>query len=616
MTRAIRNIAIIAHVDHGKTTLVDQLLKQSGTFRANQAVAERVMDSNDIERERGITILAKNCAVEYEGTHINITDTPGHADFGGEVERVLSMVDGVLLLVDAVEGPMPQTRFVTKKALALGLKPIVVINKIDRPGARPDWVINQTFDLFDKLGATEEQLDFPVIYASALNGFAGFTDDVEELKKIGNMKAIFDTILEKVPVRDDDPDGPLQMQISSLDYSSYVGKIGIGRIKRGRIKPLQEVLIMNGPDSEPKRAKVNQVLKFQGLERKLVDEAEAGDIVLINGIEEIGIGTTLTDVNHPDALPLLHVDEPTLTMNFHVNTSPLAGKEGKFVTSRQIRERLERELKSNVAMRMKPTDNEGVFEVAGRGELHLTILIENMRREGYELAVSRPRVVYKEVDGVKMEPFEMLTVDVEENHQGPVMEELGRRKGDLQDMQPDGKGRVRLEYRIPARGLIGFQNDFLTMTRGTGVMSHVFDEYGPVKSGDLGERRNGAIISQDDGNAVAYALWKIQERGRLFIGPGEPIYEGMVIGVHSRDNDIVVTPIKGKQLTNIRASGTDEAIRLVPPIQLTLESAVEFINDDELAEITPKRIRIRKRWLKEFERRRAARGDSRVGPGI
>ena len=616
MTRAIRNIAIIAHVDHGKTTLVDQLLKQSGTFRANQAVAERVMDSNDIERERGITILAKNCAVEYEGTHINIIDTPGHADFGGEVERVLSMVDGVLLLVDAVEGPMPQTRFVTKKALALGLKPIVVINKIDRPGARPDWVINQTFDLFDKLGATEEQLDFPVIYASALNGFAGFTDDVEELKKIGNMKAIFDTILEKVPVRDDDPDGPLQMQISSLDYSSYVGKIGIGRIKRGRIKPLQEVLIMNGPDSEPKRAKVNQVLKFQGLERKLVDEAEAGDIVLINGIEEIGIGTTLTDVNHPDALPLLHVDEPTLTMNFHVNTSPLAGKEGKFVTSRQIRERLERELKSNVAMRMKPTDNEGVFEVAGRGELHLTILIENMRREGYELAVSRPRVVYKEVDGVKMEPFEMLTVDVEENHQGPVMEELGRRKGDLQDMQPDGKGRVRLEYRIPARGLIGFQNDFLTMTRGTGVMSHVFDEYGPVKSGDLGERRNGAIISQDDGNAVAYALWKIQERGRLFIGPGEPIYEGMVIGVHSRDNDIVVTPIKGKQLTNIRASGTDEAIRLVPPIQLTLESAVEFINDDELAEITPKSIRIRKRWLKEFERRRAARGESRVGPGI
>ncbi len=609
-------MAIIAHVDHGKTTLVDKLLQQSGTFRENQAVAERVMDSNDIERERGITILAKNCAVNYKGTHINIVDTPGHAEFGGEVERVLSMDAGVLLLVDAVEGPMPQTRFVTKKALAQGLRPIVVINKIDRPGARPDWVINQTFDLFDKLGATDEQLDFPVIYASALGGYAGLTDNLEELQKNGSMKAVFDTIIDQVPVREDNPDGPLQLQISSLDYSSYVGKIGIGRITRGKIRPLQEVVIMNGPDSEPKRAKINQVLKFQGLERKVVPEAQAGDIVLINGIDELGIGTTICDPEHPEALPLLHVDEPTLTMNFHVNTSPLAGKEGKFVTSRQIRERLERELKSNVAMRMKPTANEGVFEVAGRGELHLTILIENMRREGYELAVSRPRVVYKEVDGVQMEPFEALTVDVEENHQGPVMEELGRRKGDLQDMQPDGKGRVRLEYKIPARGLIGFQNDFLTMTRGTGVMSHVFDEYGPVKSGDLGERRNGAIISQDDGNAVAYALWKIQERGRLFIGPGEPIYEGMVIGMHSRDNDIVVTPIKGKQLTNIRASGTDEAIRLVPPIQLTLESAVEFIKDDELAEITPKSIRIRKRWLKEFERRRAARGDERISAGI
>lgn len=616
MTRALRNVAIIAHVDHGKTTLVDKLLRQAGTFRENQAVEERVMDSNDIERERGITILAKNCAVDYNGVHINIIDTPGHADFGGEVERVLSMVDGVLLLVDAVEGPMPQTRFVTKKALALGLKPIVVINKIDRPGARPDWVIDQTFDLFDKLGATEEQLDFPVIYASALEGFAGKTDDVEELKKIGNMKAVFDEIIDYVPVREDDTDGTLQLQICSLDYSSYVGKIGIGRINRGKLKPQQEVLIMNGPGSEPKRARVNQVLMFKGLERQLVDEAAAGDIVLINGIEDIGIGTTLCAIDNPDPLPLLHVDEPTLIMNFHVNTSPLAGQEGKFVTSRQIRERLERELKSNVAMRMKPTENEGVFEVAGRGELHLTILIENMRREGYELAVSRPRVVYKEVDGVKMEPFESLTVDVEDTHQGPVMEELGRRKGDLQDMQPDGKGRVRLEYRIPARGLIGFQNDFLTMTRGTGVMSHVFDDYGPVKSGDLGERRNGAIISQDDGHAVAYALWKIQERGRLFIGPGTAIYEGMVIGIHSRDNDIVVTPIKGKQLTNVRASGTDEAIRLVPPIQLTLEGAVEFINDDELVEITPKNIRIRKRWLKEFERRRAARGDERIGPGI
>jgi GTP-binding protein len=616
MTRALRNVAIIAHVDHGKTTLVDKLLRQAGTFRENQAVEERVMDSNDIERERGITILAKNCAVDYNGVHINIIDTPGHADFGGEVERVLSMVDGVLLLVDAVEGPMPQTRFVTKKALALGLKPIVVINKIDRPGARPDWVIDQTFDLFDKLGATEEQLDFPVIYASALEGFAGFTDNVEELKKIGNMKAVFEKIIEYVPVREDDIEGPLQLQICSLDYSSYVGKIGIGRINRGKLKPMQEVLVMNGPDDQPKRAKINQVLMFKGLERQLVDEAMAGDIVLINGIEDVGIGTTICSTDCPDALPLLHVDEPTLIMNFHVNTSPLAGKEGKFVTSRQIRERLERELKSNVAMRMRPTDNEGVFEVAGRGELHLTILIENMRREGYELAVSKPRVVYREVDGVKMEPFESLTVDVEEIHQGPVMEELGRRKGDLQDMMPDGKGRVRLEYHIPARGLIGFQNDFLTMTRGTGVMSHVFDDYGPVKSGDLGERRNGAIISQDDGVSVAYALWKIQERGRLFIGPGTPIYEGMVIGIHSRDNDIVVTPIKGKQLTNIRASGTDEAIRLVPPIQLSLEGAVEFINDDELVEITPKSIRIRKRWLKEFERRRAARGDERIGPGI
>lgn len=616
MTRALRNVAIIAHVDHGKTTLVDQLLRQAGTFRDNQAVEERVMDSNDIERERGITILAKNCAVDYNGVHINIIDTPGHADFGGEVERVLSMVDGVVLLVDAVEGPMPQTRFVTKKALALGLKPIVVVNKIDRPGARPDWVINQTFDLFDKLGATDEQLDFPVIFASALNGFAGETDDVEELKKIGNMKAIFDKIIDYVPVREDNVDGPLQLQICSLDYSSYVGKIGVGRINRGRLKPMQEVVIIDGPEGTPKRAKINQVLMFKGLERQLVDEASAGDIVLINGIEEIGIGTTVCQVDTPEALPLLAVDEPTLIMNFHVNTSPLAGKEGKFVTSRQIRERLERELKSNVAMRVRPTDNEGVFEVAGRGELHLTILIENMRREGYELAVSRPRVVYREIDGVKCEPFEALTVDVEEVHQGPVMEELGRRKGDLQDMQPDGKGRVRLEYRIPARGLIGFQNDFLTMTRGTGVMSHVFDSYAPVKSGDLGERRNGAIISQDDGTAVAYALWKIQERGRLFIGPGAAIYEGMVIGVHSRDNDIVVTPIKGKQLTNVRASGTDEAIRLVPPIQLTLEGAVEFINDDELLEITPQNIRIRKRWLKEFERRRAARGDERIGPGI
>ena len=609
MTRAIRNIAIIAHVDHGKTTMVDKLLQCAGTFRSNQQVDERVMDSNALEKERGITILAKNCAVEYEGIHINIIDTPGHADFGGEVERVLSMVDGVLLLVDAVEGPMPQTRFVTRKALAAGLKPIVVINKIDRPGARPDWVINATFDLFDKLGATEDQLDFPVIYASALNGYAGLTDDVEELQKIGNMRAVFDAVIKYVPVRQDDAEAPLQLQICSLDYSSYVGKIGIGRVHRGTLKAGQSVMIMNGPDDTPKPAKINQIMQFEGLDKKIVESAQAGDIVLVNGIEELNIGTTITDPAHPEALPMLSVDEPTLTMSFMVNTSPLAGREGKFVTSRQIRERLERELKSNVAMRLRPTADETCWEVCGRGELHLTILLENMRREGYELAVGRPRVLFKEVDGVKLEPYELLTVDVEEEHQGAVMEELGRRKGDLTDMQPDGKGRVRLEYRIPARGLIGFQSLFMTMCRGTGIMSHVYDEYGPIKQGDVGERRSGAIISQDDGAAVAYALWKIQERGRLFVNPGDALYEGMIIGEHSRENDIVVNPIKGKQLTNIRASGTDEAIRLVPPVRLTLESAVEFINDDELVEITPKSIRLRKRWLKEFERRRASRAE-------
>lgn len=609
MTRAIRNIAIIAHVDHGKTTMVDKLLQCAGTFRSNQQVDERVMDSNALEKERGITILAKNCAVEYEGIHINIIDTPGHADFGGEVERVLSMVDGVLLLVDAVEGPMPQTRFVTRKALAAGLKPIVVINKIDRPGARPDWVINATFDLFDKLGATEDQLDFPVIYASALNGYAGLTDNVEELQKIGNMRAVFDAVIKYVPVREDNAEAPLQLQICSLDYSSYVGKIGIGRVHRGTLKAGQSVMIMNGPDDTPKPAKINQIMQFEGLDKKIVESAQAGDIVLVNGVEELNIGTTITDPAHPEALPMLSVDEPTLTMSFMVNTSPLAGREGKFVTSRQIRERLERELKSNVAMRLRPTADETCWEVCGRGELHLTILLENMRREGYELAVGRPRVLFKEVDGVKLEPYELLTVDVEEEHQGAVMEELGRRKGDLTDMQPDGKGRVRLEYRIPARGLIGFQSLFMTMCRGTGIMSHVYDEYGPIKQGDVGERRSGAIISQDDGAAVAYALWKIQERGRLFVNPGDALYEGMIIGEHSRENDIVVNPIKGKQLTNIRASGTDEAIRLVPPVRLTLESAVEFINDDELVEITPKSIRLRKRWLKEFERRRASRAE-------
>ncbi|MGB7481298.1 MAG: translational GTPase TypA [Burkholderiaceae bacterium] len=603
--RAIRNIAIIAHVDHGKTTMVDQLLRQAGTFRENQHVDTRVMDSNDLEKERGITILSKNCAVEYEGTHINIVDTPGHADFGGEVERVLSMVDSVLLLVDAVEGPMPQTRFVTRKALALGLKPIVVINKIDRPGARPDWVINATFELFDKLGATEEQLDFPVVYASGLNGFAGLQPDVRG----GDLKPLFNAILQYVPVRDDDVDGPLQLQICSLDYSSYVGKIGIGRISRGRARPLQDVVIMNGPDDTPQKARINQVLTFKGLDRQLVDEAVAGDIVLINGIDELGIGSTVCAADAPEALPMLKVDEPTLTMNFMVNSSPLAGREGKFVTSRQLRERLERELKSNVALRVEPTGDDTTFEVSGRGELHLTILLENMRREGYELAVSRPRVVFKMVDGVRHEPFELLTVDIEEGHQGGVMEELGRRRGDLQDMQPDGKGRVRLEYRIPARGLIGFQSEFMNLTRGTGLMSHIFDDYAPVdpSKGELAGRRNGVLVSQEDGAAVAYAIWKLQDRGRMFVVHNDPVYEGMIIGIHSRDNDLVVNPIKGKQLTNVRASGTDEAVRLVPPVQLSLEYAVEFIEDDELVEITPKSIRLRKRHLKEHERKKAAR---------
>ena len=603
MSRALRNVAIIAHVDHGKTTLVDQLLRQSGTFRSNEKVTERVMDSNDLEKERGITILSKNCAVEYEGTHINIVDTPGHADFGGEVERVLSMVDGVLLLVDAVEGPMPQTRFVTKKALALGLKPIVVINKIDRDGARPDCVINATFELFDKLGATEEQLDFPVIFASGLNGYAGPTEDVRE----GDMRPLFDAIVKYVPQRDDDVEGPLQLQISSIDYSSYVGKIGIGRVRRGRIKAGMDVACANGPDGEVFKGRINQVLKFSGLEREVVAEALAGDIVLVNGIEDLAIGTTICAPDAVEALPMLMIDEPTLTMNFMVNTSPLAGREGKFVTSRQLRDRLDRELKSNMALRVRETDDDTVFEVSGRGELHLTILIETMRREGYELAVSRPRVVFHEEGGVKLEPYENLTIDLEDTTQGAVMEELGQRKAELLDMVSDGKGRTRLEYRVPARGLIGFQGDFMTMTRGNGLMSHTFDAYGPVKDGLLGERRNGVLISQDDGAAVAYALWKLQDRGRMFVSHNDPVYEGMIIGIHSRDNDLVVNPIKGKQLTNVRASGTDEAVRLVPPIDLNLEYAVEFISDDELVEVTPKSIRLRKRYLKEHERRKMSR---------
>jgi GTP-binding protein len=602
MTRQIRNIAIIAHVDHGKTTLVDQLLRQSGTFRENEKVAERVMDSNDLERERGITILAKNCAVEWKGTHVNIVDTPGHADFGGEVERVLSMVDSVLLLVDAVEGPMPQTRFVTKKALALGLKPIVVVNKVDRPGARCDYVINATFELFDKLHATEEQLDFPVIFASGLNGWATLKQG-----EVGtDLAPLFDAILQHVPAHEGSPDAPLQLQICSLDYSSYVGRIGIGRVNQGTLKPMQTVAVYSGVDSTPFTARVNQVLKFEGLERKQATEAGPGDIVLINGIENIGIGLTLTDVDNPAPLPMLKVDEPTLTMNFCVNTSPLAGREGKFVTSRQIWDRLQRELQSNVALKVKETDEDGIFEVSGRGELHLTILLENMRREGYELAVSKPRVVFHEVDGERHEPIELVTADVEDQHQGAVMQALGERKGELVNMEPDGMGRVRLEYRIPARGLIGFQNEFLNLTRGTGLISNIFDGYEAYK-GEIEGRKNGVLISQDDGEAVTYSLGKLDDRGRMFVKAGDPLYEGMVIGIHSRDNDLVVNAVRGKQLTNFRVSGKEDAIKITPPIILTLEYAVEFIADDELVEITPKSIRVRKRHLKEHDRKRASR---------
>ncbi len=600
--RPVRNVAIIAHVDHGKTTMVDKLLHQAGAFAAHQHIAERVMDSNDLEKERGITILAKNTAVEYEGVHINILDTPGHADFGGEVERAMSMVDGVLLLVDAVEGPMPQTRFVTRKALALGLLPIVVVNKVDRPGARPDWVVNATFDLFDKLGASEHQLDFPVVYASALQGWA----TLDLAKPATDMRALFQTIVDRVKPPAGDPDGSLQLQISNLDYSSYVGRIGVGRIARGRIAPGQEVAVMAG-DKQLAKAKIGQLMGFQGLERVQLERAEAGDIVLVTGIEQVGIGVTIADAEKPEGLPLLTVDEPTLTMNFQVNSSPLAGQEGKFVTSRQIRERLQRELQANVALRVEDTEDTDVFMVSGRGELHLTILLENMRREGYELAVSRPRVVFKDIDGVKCEPYEVLTVDVEDANQGVVMEALGSRRGDLLDMVPDGMGRVRMDYRIPARGLIGFQNEFLNLTRGNGLMSHVFDDYGPMKA-DMPSRRNGVLISAEPGDAVAYALWKLQERGRMFVSPGDKLYEGMVIGIHSRDNDLVVNPVKEKHLTNVRASGKDEAIVLVPPIRMSLELAVEFIDDDELVEITPKALRIRKQHLKESDRRKASRG--------
>jgi GTP-binding protein len=602
MNRPIRNIAIIAHVDHGKTTLVDCLLKQSGTFEAHEKVGERVMDSNDIERERGITILAKNCAIEYGGTRINIVDTPGHADFGGEVERVLSMVDGVLLLVDAVEGPMPQTRFVTRKALGMGHKAIVVVNKIDRPGARPGWVVDKTFELFDRLGATDEQLDFPVVYASALQGWAS----LDRTERLQDMTALFEAVLQYVPAPPSDATAPLQLQISTLDYNSYVGRIGIGRVRRGTIRTGQTVALRHG-DEDRGEAKVVQVLTFHGLQRRPVDEAVAGDIVAITGIEAVNIGLTVCDRENPEGLPPISVDEPTLSMNFQVNTSPLAGREGKYVTSRQIRERLYRELQSNVALRVEDTAEPDIFRVSGRGELHLTILIENMRREGYELAVGKPQVLNRMVEGVQHEPYEALTIDIDAEHQGAVMEALGTRRADLTDMIIDDMGRVRLEYRVPARGLIGFQGEFMTLTRGNGLISHIFDGYAPVK-GDIPERRNGVLISNETGEAVAYSLFNLQERGRMFVHPGEKLYPGMVIGIHTRENDLVVNPIKTKKLTNIRAAGKDEAILLTPPIQMTLEYAVEFIDEDELVEVTPESIRIRKRFLSEHDRKRASRG--------
>jgi len=602
----LRNIAIIAHVDHGKTTMVDQLLRQSGTFAEHEKVVDTVMDNNAIERERGITILAKNCAVSWQGTHINIVDTPGHADFGGEVERALSMVDGVVLLIDAQEGPMPQTRFVTKKALALGLRPIVVVNKVDKPGAAPDKVINAAFDLFDKLGATDEQLDFPVVYASGINGWSSLEEGAPGEQWGPDMSALFETVLKHVPPHEGDPNAPLQLQISALDYSSFVGRIGVGRVHAGTIKPAMDVLVMEGPDGRSFKGRVNQVLTFQGLDRVQTAEAGPGDIVLVNGIEDIGIGVTLTDPLNPKALPMLKVDEPTLIMNFCVNTSPLAGREGKFVTSRQIWDRLQKELQHNVALRVRETDEEGIFEVAGRGELHLTILLENMRREGYELAVSKPRVVFKDIDGVRCEPIELVTCDIEEQHQGGVMQALGERKGELVNMEPDGRGRVRLEYRIPARGLIGFSNEFLNLTRGSGLISNIFDTY-EAHRGEIGGRKNGVLISMDDGEIFTYALGKLDDRGRMFVKPNDQVYEGMIVGIHSRDNDLVVNATRTKQLTNFRVSGKEDAIKITPPIELTLEYGVEFIEDDELVEITPKTIRLRKRYLKEHERKRAQR---------
>lgn len=598
----LRNIAIIAHVDHGKTTLVDKLLQQSGTLETRGEVEERVMDSNDIEKERGITILAKNTAINWNDYRINIVDTPGHADFGGEVERIMSMVDCVLLIVDAVDGPMPQTRFVTQKAFAHGLKPIVVINKIDRPGARPDWVMDQVFDLFDNLGATDEQLDFKVVYASALNGWA--TNEEGEVGE--NMEPLFETIVEEVSAPEVDLDGDLQMQISQLDYSSYVGVIGVGRVTRGTVKPNQQVTVV-GSDGKTRNGKVGTVLGYLGLERHEVQSATAGDIIAITGLGELKISDTICSQNNVEALPALSVDEPTVTMTFQVNTSPFAGKEGKFVTSRNILERLEKELVHNVALRVEQSDDPDKFRVSGRGELHLSILIENMRREGFELAVSRPEVIIKEEDGQLMEPFETVTIDVLEEHQGSIMENIGLRKGELTDMAPDGKGRIRMDFIMPSRGLIGFQTEFMTLTSGSGLLYHTFDHYGPHKGGEIGQRVNGVLISNGQGKALTNALFNLQERGRMFIGHGVEVYEGMVVGIHSRDNDLTVNVLKGKQLTNVRASGTDDAQVLTPPIIMTLEQALEFIDDDELVEVTPESIRIRKKFLTESDRKRASR---------
>ncbi len=598
----IRNIAIIAHVDHGKTTLVDQLLKQSGTLNARKDHGERIMDSNDLEKERGITILSKNTAIDYGDYRINIVDTPGHADFGGEVERVLSMVDSVLLLVDAVEGPMPQTRFVTQKALERGLKPIVVINKIDRPGARPDWVLDQTFDLFDRLGASDEQLDFEVVYASGLNGYAGDNPDIRD----GDMTFLFDTIINKVPAPEVDLDAPFQLQCINLDYDTYKGVIGTGRIKRGRIKPNTQITIVDREGNE-RKARVLEVLGFHGLERVPVEEAGAGDIIAFTGIDPLYISDTLCDPEHVEALPPITVEEPTVTMTFQVNTSPFAGKEGKYLTSRQIKERLDKELLTNVALRVEQLDDPDKFKVSGRGELHLSVLIENMRREGYELAVSRPEVIFKEVDGELKEPYETLTVDIPESAQGAIMEKLGERKAEMTNMVPDGYGRVRIDFIIPSRGLIGFRTEFLTATQGEGLIFSSFSHWGPKLSGRIGARTNGVLISNSTGKALSYALFTLQERGRLFIGHGDEVYEGQVIGIHSRSNDLTVNPLKAKQLTNIRAAGSDENLLLTPPIRMTLEQALEFIDDDELVEVTPENIRIRKQYLTESERKRHAR---------